>query len=87
MQRPFEKLNQIVRDKKIPIRYPRGYQQWKKKFDRACQETRGDVLKALEKIHGSTYSEGRKGGKGTPKVSPKPPKVSPNPSEASQIVK
>ena len=44
-------LDKIIREKKIPIKYPRGYQVWKKKFDQAYQETQ-DVNKALDKIHG-----------------------------------
>ena len=78
MYRPFAKIDQVIKEKKIPIRYPRGYQQWKKKFDRACQETRGDVCKALEKVHGVNFPGGT--------VSPEPPTVPPKPSAPPKLV-
>ena len=55
LTKPFDKkLTQLIRDKKIKVRYPKGYQQWKKKFHATLRETRGDVPAALEKIHGKT---------------------------------
>lgn len=53
--RPFDKkLLALVKEKKIAIKYPKGYQGWRKKFFSTLRETRGDVNKALEKIHGKT---------------------------------
>ena len=64
-----KQLDKLIKEKKILIKYPRGYQQWKQKFEKACAETRGDVLKALEKVHGSNYPQGE--------PDPRPPEVPP----------
>ncbi len=50
--KPFDNLHKIVQKKKINVRYPKGYKHWKARFDTTLRETRGDVRKALEKIHG-----------------------------------
>jgi len=51
--KPFDKiLLAVVKEKKIEIKYPKGYQGWRKKFYATLRETRGDVNKALDKIHG-----------------------------------
>jgi len=53
MARPFNiQLLKVIKEKKIAIKYPKGYQTWRKKFYTTLRETRGDVNKALEKIHG-----------------------------------
>lgn len=53
LTRPFNKLlPDIVKEKKIAIKYPKGYQHWRKKFYTTLRETSGDVNKALDKIHG-----------------------------------
>ena len=55
LNRPFDKLLlEAIKEKKIRIKYPKGYQGWRKKFHSTLRETRGDVNKALEKIHGKT---------------------------------
>jgi len=50
--RPFSHLDKLVREKKIRVRYPKGYKHWKARFDSTMRETKGDVQKTLEKIHG-----------------------------------
>lgn len=53
LHRPFDiQLPNIVTKKKIAIKYPKGYQHWRKRFYSSLRETRGDVLKTLDKIHG-----------------------------------
>lgn len=55
LTRPFDKLlPSVVKKKKIDIKYPKGYQHWRKKFYSTLRETSGDVNKALDKIHGKT---------------------------------
>lgn len=52
-------LLKVIKEKKIPIHYPRGYQEWEKKFNQALRETKGDVLKALTKLHQGNYPQSR----------------------------
>ena len=52
MYRPFENLPQILREKRIQVRFPRGYRRWRNKFYLTLKQTRGDVLKTLEQIDG-----------------------------------
>lgn len=55
LTQPFNKLLPgIIREKKIQVKYPKGYQGWRKKFYSTLRETHGDVNKALDKIHGKT---------------------------------
>ena len=55
LNRPFDKqLGKLIREKKIKVRYPKGYQHWRKRFHSTLRETKGDVPAALEKIHGKT---------------------------------
>jgi len=55
LTKPFDKqLGKLIREKKIKVRYPKGYQHWRKRFYTTLRENRGDVVSALEKIHGKT---------------------------------
>lgn len=55
LSKPFDKkLLDVVRKNKIVLKYPKGYQGWRKKFYSTLRETRGDVNMALDKIHGKT---------------------------------
>ena len=56
-QQPFKNLDEFVKENKIPVKYPRGYQDWKQKFEKAVRENKGDVLLALEQIHQGNYPE------------------------------
>ena len=49
-----KQLAKLIRDKKIEIKYPKGYQKWRKNFNSTLRETKGDVNKALDKIHGKS---------------------------------
>jgi hypothetical protein len=51
MYRPFESLPQVLREKRIRVRFHKGYRRWKKTFYQTLKQTRGDVLKALEQIN------------------------------------
>jgi len=51
MYRPFENLPQVLREKCIRVRFPKGYRRWRNKFYQTLKQTRGDVLKALEQIN------------------------------------
>lgn len=53
MYRPFEGLPEVLREKSIQVRFPRGYRRWKKQFHLALKGTMGDVLKTLNQPHGS----------------------------------
>jgi len=54
-QQPFNKpLIKLVREKKIKVKYPKGYQRWRKKFYTTLRENKGNVVSTLEKIHGKT---------------------------------
>ena len=50
--RPFSNLDKLVKEKKIKVRYPKGYKHWRQRFHSTLRETKGDVRKTLEKIHG-----------------------------------
>jgi len=61
LTKPFDKkLLAVIKEKKITVKYPKGYQHWVKKFHSTLRETKGDVNKALEKIHGKTPDSDKK---------------------------
>lgn len=41
-----KQLDRVVREKKIPVRYPKGYQQWKQTFETSYRKTR-DISQAI----------------------------------------
>lgn len=51
MIKQFKDIDKIVKEKKIELRYPKGYKSWKKKFLVAYKEKK-TVIGALDKIHG-----------------------------------
>jgi len=53
MYRPFESLPQILREKRIRVRFPRGYRRWRRSFYQTLEQTKGDVVRALDKIQGN----------------------------------
>lgn len=53
MYRPFDRpLTELLKSGRLRVRYPKGYQQWRKKFHAALKTNRGDVLKALKQTQG-----------------------------------
>ena len=46
-------LDKVIKEKKIVIKYPAGYRQWKKKFEESFKKTH-NVTKTLDEIHGSS---------------------------------
>lgn len=48
----LNKIDKILNDKKITIRYTKGYKGWKKTFDKVYRETKS-VPETLTKIHGN----------------------------------
>jgi hypothetical protein len=44
-------LDKIIKEKKIVIKYPAGYRQWKNKFEASIKKTHNVIL-TLDEIHG-----------------------------------
>lgn len=51
-------LDKLIRDKKISVKFPRGYAKWKKRFNDEMRKSKGDVKQALDNIHGQTPQNG-----------------------------
>lgn len=51
-------LTKALKEKRIKVRFPKGYKNWCNKFHSALRETKGDVNKALERIHGKLPKPG-----------------------------
>ena len=49
--KPFKDIENIVKDKGIKVKYPRGYHKWKKKFQSEYKRLK-DVSRTLDSIHG-----------------------------------
>lgn len=47
-----DQLTKALKEKRIEVRFPKGYRKWRKKFYEALRESRGDVHQALDKVHG-----------------------------------
>ena len=47
----FSNIDKIIKEKKIVVKYPAGYKQWKKKFDASIRKTH-NVSKTLDELHG-----------------------------------
>jgi len=56
MYRPFANLDQIIKEKNIRVHYPRGYQDWKRRFEQAVRET-GSVSEALDKLESPNHPQ------------------------------
>ncbi len=50
-------LDKAIREKRIRLKYPKGYRSWKKKFDAGLRKNRGNVDKTLEDIHGKSPAQ------------------------------
>lgn len=53
MQTPFKNIQRLIKEKKIEVKYQKGYRAWKKKFDSFYKET-NSVRQTLDKIQGGT---------------------------------
>ena len=53
MFRAFKDIDKLIKEKKIAVKYPAGYKQWKKKFDASFSKTH-NVSKTLDELHGKT---------------------------------
>jgi len=49
-----DQLNNMLQKKSVKVRFPKGYNHWRKRFHSALREAKGDVLKALDIIHGKS---------------------------------
>jgi hypothetical protein len=46
-------IDKVIKEKKIAVKYPAGYKQWKKKFEASFRKTH-NVTKTLDEIHGKS---------------------------------
>jgi hypothetical protein len=57
MFKAFKNIDKVIKEKKIHVEYPRGYANWRRRFNDEYAKTK-DVGKALDNIHGQEKKEG-----------------------------